>query len=333
MVEAAKSRPVWRTVKKLQRESKFSRQSPDSPSGEIEINGDKFKIEAIERSDSPELTEVQGLFERTFGKEEVDSEEILRAAVEGKTPFGTKDGVVYKVFVVKNAEGKVVSTVTGGSLDLYDEQNKPTGKKMFMVAYAVTDKECRQGGLAREAYTSAIMDSAIDAESDGKELAFAAGEFTYTSENFWNKVGWSRSYMENPEDPKKYEEVKYVQPALDFDEDTGLPAEGSGEAPEHLMIDSFGQQPPSKIDVMQTVRAFYRWNNIWPQEAFKDNPAAYQAHLDYNNKIADEFEGDLNNNGQLIFLTKEARERARGKGLLFREYAAADHGQAGKEDF
>ena len=330
---AIESQPSWRTVRRLQAESKFIRKNPDSPVGEIEINGEKFTVAHIESRESPELSEVQSLFERTFGKEEVDSEQVLRNAVEGKSCFGTEEGVTYQVFVVKDAEGRVASTVTGGILDLRKKDGAPTSKTMFMVAYAVTDKNCRQSGLAREAYISAIQQAAIAAEREGKRLGFAAGECTYTSERFWNRVGWSRAYMQKPDDKKKYEEVRYVQPALDFDAKTGRPAEDAGVAPEHLMIDSFDQKPPSKEEVVQTVRAFYRWNNVWPEEAFEGNDIAYQTHLNHSRSLSAEFEGDLAENGQLIFLTKENREKAREQGLLIREYVAADHGSAGEEDF
>ena len=109
---AIESQPSWRTVRRLQAESKFIRKNPDSPVGEIEINGEKFTVAHIESRESPELSEVQSLFERTFGKEEVDSEQVLRNAVEGKSCFGTEEGVTYQVFVVKDAEGMVFSQVS-----------------------------------------------------------------------------------------------------------------------------------------------------------------------------------------------------------------------------
>ena len=135
----------------------------------MEIGERRFKIETIEHRDSPDLSQVQDLFVDTFGEAEVDPEEILRSAVEGKTPWGTEDDTKYRVHIIKDAEGKVISTLTGGRLDLLDKESKPTGKQMFMVAYAVTDPNARQGGLAREAYISAIMDAAQKAKEEGNE--------------------------------------------------------------------------------------------------------------------------------------------------------------------
>ena len=209
-MHAIEAQPAWRAATNLEAESKFTRINPDSPATEIEMNGERFSIQSIESRDDPTLTEVQALFEKTFGAEEVDPEEILRSAVEGKTPSGTKD-IKYRVFVVKNSKGEVISTVTGGILDLPGGGSEKRKEKMFMVAYAVTDKNARQYGLAREAYISAIKDAALRAEREGNTLGFAAGECTYTSEQFWNKVGWRRVYMQVPDAQNKYEEVRYVQ--------------------------------------------------------------------------------------------------------------------------
>ena len=152
-------------LERLIAKSKFKRSNPENANTDLEIGEKRFKIEAIERGDSPDISQVQDLFVEIFGEEEVDPEEILRSAVEGKTPWDTDDLCRYRIHTVKDSEGNVVSTVTGGLIDLLDNENKPTGKTMFMVAYAVTDPQARQGGLAREAYISAIMDAAKSAKS------------------------------------------------------------------------------------------------------------------------------------------------------------------------
>ena len=320
-------------LERLIAKSKFKRSNPDNPNTELKIGEKRFMIEGIERGDSPDISQVQNLFIKTFGEEEVDPEEILRSGVEGKTPWETDDLCKYRIHVIKNSEGEVVSTVTGGLLDLLDNENNPTGKKMFMVAYAVTDPQARQGGLAREAYISAIMDAAKSARSEGKELAFAAGECTYTSERFWNNVGWKRVYgATSLEDKKAYTELKYVQPALDFDETTGKPAEDAGEAPEHLMIDSFGRMPPTKEEILQTIQAFYRWCNRWPPEAF-ENEEAYEKHQEYVSVIEEQFKKQLAESGQLIYLDQSSRKKAKERGVAIEEYAEADQGDSGKEDF
>jgi len=62
-----------------------------------------------------------------------------------------------------------------------------------------------------------------------------AGECTWSSERAWNSVGRRRVYVQTG--PNEYSELRYVQPALNFDVKTGLPTEDAGEASEHIMVD------------------------------------------------------------------------------------------------
>ncbi len=328
---APEKTPAEQDIERLIAQSKFKRLHPDSPSTQIEVGERRFTIESLEQSDHPDLSQVQGLFEKTFGAAEVDPEEILRSSVEGKTPEGFED-IPQRIHVIKDEKGVVVSTVTGGLLDLMDEEGLPTNKLMFMVAYAVTDPNARQGGLAREAYISAILDAAKSAKAEGKELVFAAGECTSTSEKFWNTVGWKRAYIAEGDDKKSYSEVEYVQPALDFDVETGAPAKNAGEAAEHFMVDSFGPHTPTKEAIFKAVQAFYQWNSRWDERSFT-SPEAQAKHVQYVDEIENEFKRKLSAGGQLIFLDQANREKARQSGVSIKEYTAADHVEGGPEDF
>lgn len=328
--ESRSNQLAWKDVEKLRSQSKFTRSNNDSPSCTLDFEGNKYQIEHVESGESPTLSEVQDLFIRTFGEEEVDPEEILRQAVTG-VEFGVPSEVKYKVFAVRDPEGKVVCTVAGGNLDLRDASGTPTGETMLMIAYAVTDKDVKQSGLAREAYISALMDCAAEAEKMGKKFVMAAGECTYTSEKFWNKLGWKRPYIESG-NKQTYTELKYVQPALDFVKKTGLPKKGAGEVAEHLMVRPMNGKTPSKEAVMSTVNAFYKWCNRWGEEAFSSKKA-HRTNQAYVDGIADTFKKELDEGGQLIFLDQVKREKAKQQGLTIHEYTEAEHGNAGKEDF
>lgn len=246
-LENRKEEPIAvQALGRLMQDSRFTRADSTSADTTIENNDGRFTIEMVPDGKSETLSNVQKLFIDTFGADEVDPEAILRAAVDGTTTWGDTDATKYRVHVIKDSKGEVVSTVAGGRLQLFQSDGQPMNKQMFMIAYAVTDKNARQGGLAREAYISAIMQAAKDAQAEGKKLAFAAGECTSTSEEFWNSVGWKRPYAETPNQAGSYEELRYIQPALDFDPATGAPAEDAGVVPEHMMIDSFEGTPPQQ---------------------------------------------------------------------------------------
>lgn len=327
---ALENEPVWQTIKSLQEKSRFKRTGEYSPDTDIEIEGKKFKVELIDNGKDPALSDVQKFFEKTFGEEEVDPEEILRGAVDGLSVFGEEEPK-YRIITVRNDKNELVSTCAGAPLDLKDKEGKPTDEMVYFVGYAVTDPGARQGGLAREAYISALIDASQQAKLQGKSLKFAFGECTYTSEKFWNNVSWKRIYNQTG-DKKEYTELKYVQPALDFDENSGLPAEGAGAMPEHLMIDGFGVASPSAVEVKQAYEAMINYNVDWPKQAFSSNEA-FDAHREYIAKFRKDFNESFNDNDKLIYLDIKDREKAKKLGVKVHEYTEADHGEAGDEDF
>ncbi|MEN9342146.1 MAG: hypothetical protein RIQ54_402 [Candidatus Parcubacteria bacterium] len=319
--QAKENQESWERVSQLQKESLFIRSNADHWNTTIEREGQKFSIELITDPKSPDISQVQELFESVFGSEEVDPEEILRQGIEGITSSGEPDEVLYKIFTVKNSTGKVVSVVSGGVLNLRDKKDTISDRNVLMIAYAVTDPSTRMSGLAREAYISSLMEASVQSEMGGQKLDKAAGECTYTSEKFWNRVGWKRTYQE--ETDGTFREMAYIQPALDFNEDTGLPVEENSEAPEHLMIDGFKSEVTSK-DAVAIVQAFYRWCNRWPKDAFKSDEA-YRAHIEYIDAFFEEFRSQIDQEKPLISLTKEERDRKIASGVKFLEYSEADN--------
>jgi len=321
--------PCWETIKRLQRGSEFKRSDETLPNCTIECEGKRYTIEVIENGEDPALADVQKLFEDTFGQEEVDPEKILRSAVNGITSWGTPEEK-YRIVTVRNEKGELASTFAGAQLELLNEQGQPTGEAAYFVGYAVTNPKLRQKGLAKEAYISALIDAQKEAQNGGRKLKFAIGECTYTSEKFWNSVGWKRVYSK--EEGNQYRELEYIQPALDFDEDTGEMAEGAGEAPEHLMVDNFGEGAPNKEEIRQSYMAFMDYNLTWPEGAF-NNPEAYGRQRQYVDGITSRFVDSLKSGGDLVFLSAKERVTVKKGGTKILEHNGANHGEAGKEDF
>lgn len=327
------NQPVWRTIRSLQERSKYNRIPSNVPSCTVEKEGRAYKIERIESSKDETLGEVYQLLVDTFGPEEVESEEILRNAVDGLTPFGAPEDTKYKIYVIKDQDGKVASFLNGGLFDLLDSDDNPTGEMVFLVAYVVTNPNLRQGGLAREAYISALIDASCEAQVANKKLLFAAGEAKFTSELFWNNVGWKRIYVQKGSNKKEYSELEYIQPALAFDQKTGEVAEGAGEIAEHLMVDRLGQPYPDKTRLLQVVDALYRWSHLWPIEAFYGNIDSYQQNLNYLANLKREFQSFLEAGDRLIYLDQTNRQKAQQKGITVHEYVEADRYPVGDEDF
>lgn len=311
------NQPALHKVAALQQESRYKRSEAPSAACTIEgADGKKFFIRIVARGDDPSLDDVQYMFERTFGEEEVDPYETLKSAVDGKTPWDTPD-VPYRITAVYNETTELVSTFAGAPLDLLDKDGQPTGDMVYYVGYAVTDPKARQTGLANEAYAAALIDATDRAEKAGKRIAFAVGECTASSERFWNRVGWKRIYAQSTNDSNEYSELPYIQPALDFNEDTGEIAEGAGEAPEHLQVDSFIGSA-HKEQVVEVYRAFIKYNAEWPREAFATEEA-YQKHRSYVDDLKSKFERFVNIQGDLVYMNAQEREDAIGRGLIIHE--------------
>ena len=322
--------PCYGAVKSLLAKSEFSRSGTESANCTIEREGERFTIEVIESEKDPAINNVCRMLKKTFGVEEVDPPKVTREAVEGYSPDWDVRYPKYRIITIKDERGRLVSVFTGAQLDVLNKNGQPTEESVYSVGYAATSPKLRQRGLAREAYTSALIDASKQARSEGKSLKFAIGECTHTSEKFWNDVGWKRIYAKTGE--KKYAELKYIQPALDFDEETGKPAKDAGECAEHLMVDSFGHNPPSVEELKKLHEALLHYNGDWPDAAF-ESPKAHETHIKYMDGFKRKFKSFLDAHSSLIFLDAENREKAKKAGVKITEYKAADRVEAGEEDF
>lgn len=320
LVESRESQPVWQLVDNLQAKSKYKRENPGNPETVIERDGKKFKIELLNGDKEDDVQMIQNLLVETFSEAEADPIDYLRDANRGETK--------YRVLTLKNEEGELVSVYAGGLLNMRDGNGSENGEAVFMAAYGVTPKQNRRNGFVKELYASAMMMAVQDANATGKKFTMVVGESTRASEPTWNSVQRRRSYVKTGDN--EFSELRYIQPALKFDPDTGVPADDAGEAPEHLMI-HFLDGKPDKERISMCVDAIYRWCNILPEDEF-NSPQAYQAHLEYIRRIKEKFNELLQGSGELLLLSAKEREVAKNGGLKINEYAEADEGKAGPED-
>ncbi len=325
---------MLRVAELVAQDSRWTRSTVLSPTCEItskETEGRTYQIEVVTDPESPELKLVQDILVETFSAAEVDPIEYLQAGVKGERVGGRKDVAKYQVYVIKD-KGEVVALYTGGTLSLKDNTGLETGEMVLMGAYAVTVGSHLRQGLARELYTSALIGALQEAESQGKKLVGVIGETTTASEKAWESVKRGRVYVEDksPDGVVTRTEVPYVQPALDFD-DTGLPEEGTGESPEHLMVDSFGQSTFSKEKLLAMVRAMYEWCILTTKEDYmttglSDEVAetAYRNNLKYVTGFENEFDTFLQSHGELVLMNSKERDAAIAQGITVQGHAAAD---------
>lgn len=318
--ESRSKQPVWEVISRISEQSKFQR-SHESPECTLEREGERYQIRMTRPEDTKTIREIHTLLQETFDAEEVEPEDSLREGLKGKKIEGSPLTTRYRIFVARDSSDQLQSLYGGQLVDIIrDGGNAPHDELLFMGMYAAVREESQRKGLVRELYTSSMMEVAADAHALGKTLTTIAGECTEESEGAWNAMGRRRVYVQTG--PHEYSELPYIQPALSFNHETGLPAHGAGEMAEHIML-QFLTGEPTKERVSAAVASMYRCSNTWPEHMFA-NKRAYQSHLGYINRLRSNFDSFLMNNGDLLLLTAEERKEMVEKGVAFREHSEAN---------
>ncbi|MFM7088971.1 MAG: hypothetical protein ACKOW9_05605, partial [Candidatus Paceibacterota bacterium] len=260
----------------LMENSRYIR-SLNNPECKIYYGENDFQIIIYKDGSDPKLTDVQNLFNKVFCAGEVEDEKMLRCAINGLTPWGTPDAK-YKVIGILDKEGHLLSVCAGTTISISEN------KMIHCIEYAVTNPDARQGGLAREAYISSLLDAIETAKANWKELCLMIGECTPGSEVFWNNLGWKRIYVESF---GTHTEVPYTQPALEFNPKTGYVSPNASEVIEHMMLDSFGGDITIK-DLINAHEALVRHTAEWPIEAF-NSKEAHLRHVKYIENLVQRF--------------------------------------------
>lgn len=288
----------------------------------ITPEGERLIIERITDPNDPRIDEIQELLKQQFKPEEVDPKEIMQSAIEGKSYLTGNPIPRYIVTVVQNERGDIVGLATGAVLRLIDKDWHLVGKDSVVFgAYIETAKNFRLRGVAKHAFGFRLLAGESEAQLQGLKVKGYIGEIVDEAELFLNAQGACRLYMHEADG--SYKEVPYWQPPIEWDQETGEPAEGAGAVLEHLMVHLPSDE--DKLDgsiLMSMVRAIYQYDHKWDREAFK-NEAAYLKHLRYMSGITERLEDEISGKELVMFTAKE-REELKNKGVVFIENVSRD---------
>ena len=92
--ESMAQQSVWKMLPDLMKNSRYQR--GHGPECTIERDSKKYEVRMVHSTDEKTVQEIQKLMEETFGKEEVEPIEVLRAAIDGRLFDGTKDIARYR---------------------------------------------------------------------------------------------------------------------------------------------------------------------------------------------------------------------------------------------
>ncbi len=245
------------------------------------------------------IKRVRKLLKRIFGRTEVEPLSSMLEGMRGEGP------VTYRVHVALNERGHVLSVMMTGTDQAYP------GNAIMMVGYAATTLLQRGRGHMSRLHAMAVDQSLTDAKAHGWEWSGATAEAVSSSERVWNKFGYVRVYMIRN---GKFYELRYVQPSLDFDADTGEPTEG--EAPEHFMVASKNEL--TKEILLHFHQTVLRWSHRWARSDFSSDQA-FARHNRYVDRFERKFESQVAV-GELETLSALDREDLMKGGQRFVEH-------------
>lgn len=276
-------------------------------------DGEEFEIEKIEDSNDPKLKDVILLLKETFGKEEVDSDEVLMAAIDGKSAWGTLRDK-YNIVTICDKEKNLMATCVGSVLNKNISETSLIDGMFYYVAYIATNPSIKKSGLAREAYISSLIDAEKIAQDNNNKLNFSVGECSSSSEHFWNNVGEKRIYIKKD---MEYKELPYVLPAITFNLETGDPAVNNVAIPLHMMLDSFSDEKITTKTIKNIYEIIFA-SQKKPKEAFTSDEA-YEKYRQYIVDIKKRFADFLESEGEIAFLDAKEEEQLKKDGYIVSE--------------
>ncbi len=305
--------PIERYQNEIALQSRHTR--IDLPEGNTQVESPEGKIFNVEQLESHKDTRVKAsheLLSKTFGEDEMDSLRTIEYAMQGKVVGDPKsEDIPLMVHTVEN-DKEVVGTAHTAVLEVMNEDFEPKGNKksMMLDAYLAVKEGKQYEDLDIELYRKRVMDAKKYADENGLKMDSMVVEATAdTSEEFYNKVGMHRLYMETKDGELK--EVPYFQSVLAdaWNESTGNPRRGEVKSALHLMIGQLdGAKELTPEQVLEKVRALMDYDSFQTRDYF-DNKAAHKKHEATLEKDLAEFEKALRQaaDGKIKLMTAEER--------------------------
>ncbi|MFH1207649.1 MAG: hypothetical protein V1668_03515 [Patescibacteria group bacterium] len=306
--------PIERYKNEIALQSKHTR--IDLPEGNTQVEspeGKIYNVEQLENHKDPRVAASHELLSKTFGEDEMDSLRTIKAAMQGKVVGDEKsEDIPLMIHTVEN-EKEVVGTAHTAVLEAMNDDFEPKGNKksIMLDAYLAVKKGEQYKDLDIELYRKRAIDAQKFASENGLKMDSMVVEATAdTSEEFYNKVGMHRLYMETKWGELK--EVPYFQSVLAdaWNESTGDPRRGEARSALHLMIGQLdGGRELTPEQVLEKVRALMDYDSFQTKDYFS-NKNAHAHHEDILEYDLGEFEKALGqaDDGTIKLMTAEERD-------------------------
>jgi len=285
--------------------------------------GEQFSIEKITNPEqqNEKIKASLELLKNNFPPNEIDDQETIEAAIQGKVVGDLNSSEMPLNIHNVEKDGELAATAHTSALESLDEDKKGnfTGtNEHFLMGHYLAVKESERGkGLGAETLKK-VIDDAKAQTPDLKSVIFETGG---DDEEFMNKAGLQRLYIEK--DDGTLVEVPYEQSVLanNWDKQKGTPQPGKGAEAQHLMMGLLqGENKDiSTEELLQKVRAIMDYNSYQTPDYFeggkRDKKDAFQRHERILDNDLDELAQFLkqSRDGKVKLMTQDERNEFSGK--------------------
>lgn len=259
-------------IAKLEKKSKFKKESIDNKEVLISPEGEKFSIERITNPEDPRIEKLVEFTKKKLKEEEADTEEIVREALKYD---------IYIYTIIENEKGEIVHFTQGNYLEIESEnEGSKADEAVVFLGYTMTDDNYQRKGLATEGNMKTLAIANDLAKKNEQKIASIMVEAVDGSEILGNELGLKRMYFETKDG--NYSEVPYVQPPIEWDKKTGKPLDPKTGNPsdlpiknftvnEHLMVNMIGGKQKISVDqLLEMITPIYYDNYIPEHEYFPE---------------------------------------------------------------
>lgn len=276
----------------------------------------QFTAARIENLKDPRLESSQKLLEGEFGKDEIDSSEVIRDAMKDKDE-------PYMVFATENEEKEMVGTHHAALLRIRDAEGGASEQERILYGiYTVIPEQFRRGGHGGVLVRDAVAESYKQLGEEERIIGRVTEASAHENEGYHNHAlkaneGMRRLYYQN--EGGEWVEAPYQQIPLDWNKNTGEAV--AENISEHLMYAPLDRAKDTMegselVDVVRTIHYY----NMWSEDRFKTEEA-YQRHEEIVEEFIEQFSQAVE--GKIFrMISKAEREEMLQQGAGFIENEA-----------
>lgn len=317
-----------RFIDQLRSKSPYQRERLND--GALQLTAEKegpYRVESIESKEHPNVGKAHRLLVEKYGEDEVDPYmpdkpewDNFGSSWDWHSDSDTHDLGYYMMHTAEKG-GNVEAVTASTHIPLKNPDGEMSGDSILQVGWHATKDDGKIPTLGSEVLAESLEAGQARAQRRGENLTMVVAEEGEGQEKVFNEIGGGRLYFRNKQG--KLEELRYVQPPLDWHTDSGKP--DSEDSPSHLNIAlTSGEKTITRDQLIEAVRAIYEYNNLWLPKHWDNQEAYERAKKQIMGKYLEALQRQLKDVDEIQIITAEERDQMKGQKLQFVEHTDAD---------